>query len=62
MHSEAMGVSQASLWSSSLHGNYRWMAPERFEEREDGLPVRPSKQSDIYSFGSIMLLVLSRKF
>jgi serine/threonine protein kinase len=33
------------------------MAPERFEEREDGLPVRPSKQSDIYSFGGIMLLV-----
>jgi serine/threonine protein kinase len=33
------------------------MAPERFEEREDELPVRPSKQSDIYSFGSIMLLV-----
>jgi serine/threonine protein kinase len=33
------------------------MAPERFEVLEDGLPVHPSKQSDIYSFGGIMLLV-----
>jgi hypothetical protein len=33
------------------------MAPELFEQRDDGLPVRPSKQSDIYSFGGIVLLV-----
>jgi serine/threonine protein kinase len=55
MYSEALGIlSQAS---SSFHGTIRWMAPELFEVPEDGLPVCPSKQGDIYSFGGIMLLV-----
>ncbi|KAJ8579904.1 kinase-like protein, partial [Rhizopogon salebrosus TDB-379] len=59
MYSEALGVlSQAS---SSSHGTIRWMAPELFEVPEDGLPVCPSKQGDIYSFGGIMLLVLTGK-
>jgi hypothetical protein len=31
------------------------MAPELFGKQ--GSPVRPTKQSDIYSFGGIMLLV-----
>ena len=33
------------------------MAPELFGESEDDQPVRPSKYSDIYSFGGIMLQV-----
>ena len=38
------------------------MAPELLEEREDGSPVRPSRQSDIFSFGGIMLQVCLRNF
>jgi hypothetical protein len=34
------------------------MAPELLVlEREDGSPTRPSEQSDIFSFGGIMLQV-----
>jgi len=33
------------------------MAPELLRESEDDQPVRPSKHSDIYSFGGIMLQV-----
>jgi serine/threonine protein kinase len=39
----------------------RWMAPELVIERKDGSQVRPSKQSDMYSFGGIMLQVLTNK-
>jgi serine/threonine protein kinase len=52
LYSEAMDVSPAS---SSPYGNFRWMAPELFGKQES--PVRPTKQSDIYSFGGVMLLV-----
>ncbi|KAG2349256.1 kinase-like protein [Suillus weaverae] len=54
MYSEAISASQAS-WTSTLKGNMRWMAPELLVEQEDGSSPRPSKQSDIYSFGGIML-------
>ncbi|KAG2068972.1 kinase-like protein [Suillus decipiens] len=60
MYSEFISVSQAS-WTSTLKGNIRWMAPELLGEREDGSQVRPSEQSDIYSFGGIMLQVLTNK-
>ncbi|KAJ8595463.1 kinase-like protein [Rhizopogon salebrosus TDB-379] len=60
MYSEVMSVSQAS-WTSAFHGNFRWLAPEMLGEPEDDLPVRPSKHSDIYSFGGIMLQVLTSK-
>ncbi|KAG0707570.1 kinase-like domain-containing protein [Suillus ampliporus] len=60
MYSEVMSVSQAS-WTSTIKGNLRWMAPELLVEQEDGRQVRPSKQSDIYSFGGIMLQVLTNK-
>jgi hypothetical protein len=33
------------------------MAPELFGAPEDGVAVRPTKYSDIYSFGGIMLQV-----
>ncbi|KAG0703877.1 kinase-like protein [Suillus ampliporus] len=60
MYSEVISASQAS-WTSTLKGNLRWMAPELLVEREDGSPARPSEQSDIYSFGGIMLQVLTNK-
>ncbi|KAG2073653.1 kinase-like protein [Suillus decipiens] len=61
MYSEVISPSQAS-WTSTLKGNVRWMAPELLMlEREDGSPTRPSEQSDIFSFGGIMLQVLTNK-
>ncbi|KAG2087449.1 kinase-like domain-containing protein [Suillus discolor] len=60
MYSEIVSASQAS-WTSTLKGNMRWMAPELLAEREDGSQARPSKQSDMYSFGGIMLQVLTNK-
>ncbi|KAG1857439.1 kinase-like domain-containing protein [Suillus subluteus] len=60
MYSEFISASQAS-WTSTLKGNMRWMAPEMLVEREDGSQARPSEQSDMYSFGGIMLQVLTNK-
>ncbi|KAG1756945.1 kinase-like domain-containing protein, partial [Suillus occidentalis] len=61
MYSEVISASQAS-WTSTLKGNMRWMAPELLvSEREDGSPTRPSEQSDIFSFGGIILQVLTNK-
>jgi len=61
MYSEVISASQAS-WTSTLKGNMRWMAPELLvPEREDGSPTRPSEQSDIFSFGGIMLQVLTNR-
>ncbi|KAG1873606.1 kinase-like protein [Suillus subalutaceus] len=60
MYSEVISASQAS-WTSTLKGNMRWMAPELLVEQDDGSQVRPSEQSDIYSFGGIMLQVLTNK-
>jgi len=51
-----MSVTQAS-YTSSLRGNLRWMAPELLGQSNGDLPVCPSKYSDIYSFGGIMLQV-----
>ncbi|KAG2042034.1 kinase-like domain-containing protein [Suillus americanus] len=61
MYSEVITASQAS-WTSTLKGNMRWMAPELLvPEKEDGSSTRPSEQSDIFSFGGIMLQVLTNK-
>ncbi|KAG1750958.1 kinase-like domain-containing protein, partial [Suillus occidentalis] len=61
MYSEVSSASQAS-YTSTLKGNVRWMAPELLVlEQEDGPPPRLSEQSDIFSFGGIMLLVLTGK-
>ncbi|KAG2361620.1 kinase-like domain-containing protein [Suillus spraguei] len=60
MYSEFISASQAS-WTSVLKGNMRWMAPELLVEREDGSQARPSEQSDVYSFGGVMLQVLTNK-
>ncbi|KAG2142805.1 kinase-like domain-containing protein [Suillus bovinus] len=60
MYSEFISASQAS-YTSTLKGNIRWMAPELLIEREDDSQVRPSKQSDMYSFGGVMLQVFTNK-
>ncbi|KAG1779641.1 WD40-repeat-containing domain protein [Suillus placidus] len=60
MYSEVISASQAS-WTSTLKGNMRWMAPELLVDQGDGSQVRPSEQSDIYSFGGIILQVLTNK-
>ncbi|KAG1870954.1 kinase-like domain-containing protein, partial [Suillus tomentosus] len=60
MYSEVISASQAS-WTSTVKGNVRWMAPELIVEQEDGSQVRPTEQSDMYSFGGIMLQVLTNK-
>lgn len=54
----------SSTFSSTISGNIRWGAPELFavpETQDDAPTNRPSKEADIYSFGSIMLQVLSGK-
>jgi serine/threonine protein kinase len=52
-----ISASQASC-TSTLKGNVRWIAPELLvPEQEDGLPPRPSEQSDVFSFGGVMLQV-----
>jgi serine/threonine protein kinase len=56
LYSEVMSVTQAS-YTSSFHGNCRWLAPELLGQSDNDLPVRPSEHSDIYSFGGIMLQV-----
>jgi len=56
MYSDVMTPSVAS-WTSAFHGNMRWLAPELLGDSEDERPVRPSKHSDVYSFGGIMLQV-----
>ncbi|KAG2060305.1 kinase-like protein [Suillus hirtellus] len=61
MHTEVITASQASWTSSTLKGNMGRMAPELLVEQGDGSQVRPSEQSDNYSFGGIMLQVLTNK-
>ncbi|KAG2155293.1 uncharacterized protein EDB93DRAFT_99321 [Suillus bovinus] len=56
MYSEFISTFQAS-YTSTLKVNVQWMVPELFVEREDGSQVRPSEQSDMYSFGGVMLQV-----
>jgi serine/threonine protein kinase len=58
VYSEVMSTSLAS-WTSTFHGNFRWLAPELLGEPDNELPIRPSKPecSDVYSFGGIMLQV-----
>ncbi|KAG1870906.1 kinase-like domain-containing protein, partial [Suillus subluteus] len=60
VYSEVLSVSLAS-WTSTFHGNFRWLAPELLGEPDDESPIRPSKCSDVYSFGGIMLQVLTSR-
>jgi serine/threonine protein kinase len=55
MYTEDVDISSAA-WTSKFHGNYPWLAPELIGGDNEPL-VRPSKYSDIYSFGGIMLQV-----
>jgi len=56
MYSDVITKSSVS-WTSAFHGNFRWLAPELLGQSDDGLPVRPTNHTDIYSFGGIMLQV-----
>ncbi|OAX35014.1 hypothetical protein K503DRAFT_773938, partial [Rhizopogon vinicolor AM-OR11-026] len=51
--------------TSTIKGNIRWAAAELFEvpedDEEDGAAVSLSTECDIYSFGSIVLQVLTCK-
>jgi serine/threonine protein kinase len=58
MHTDDVDISSAA-WTSTFRGNYPWLAPELIG-KENEPPVRPSKHSDIYSFGGIMLQVRER--
>ncbi|KAH7883402.1 kinase-like domain-containing protein [Phlebopus sp. FC_14] len=48
------------FWATQCPGAVRWAAPERFHN-EDHVVYQPTTKSDIYSFGCIMLQVLSGK-
>ncbi|KAF8836887.1 kinase-like protein [Paxillus ammoniavirescens] len=60
IHHEFLGT---SFFMSSSLGNIRWAAPELFQvlEGEGNQSVLCSSETDMYSFGSIMLQVLSGK-
>ncbi|KIJ10929.1 hypothetical protein PAXINDRAFT_85299, partial [Paxillus involutus ATCC 200175] len=50
---------ETSYFKSHRHGSIRWVAPELLGELEES--PRPSIESDIYSYGCIMLHTLSGK-
>ncbi|KAF9227106.1 kinase-like protein [Gyrodon lividus] len=60
IHHEFLGT---SLFTSSPRGNVRWVAPDLFQvpEVEGSRSVLCSEETDVYSYGSIMLQVLSGK-
>jgi len=60
LSSELTSISQASS-TFATRGNVRWMAPELIVLPEDDSHVRPNKCSDVYSFGGVILQVLTSK-
>ncbi|KAN0073841.1 Protein kinase-like domain containing protein [Tylopilus felleus] len=60
-----MEATGSSYITSTVRGSIRWAAPELFEideeQQQEPIHVLPSPQSDIYSFGSTMLQVLTSK-
>ncbi|KAI9570700.1 kinase-like domain-containing protein [Boletus coccyginus] len=60
-----METTGSSYLTSTVRGSVRWAAPELFEideeQQEEPVHVLPNPQSDIYSFGSTMLQVLTGK-
>lgn len=53
----ATGLSAGLTTSDGLQGTCNYLAPELFEEEKP----RPSRESDVYAFGGLMLSVLSGK-
>ncbi|KAG2030107.1 kinase-like domain-containing protein [Suillus americanus] len=51
----SISLSASASWTTTLHGNLPWMAPELFQETHDRSPVWPTKQSDVYSLGCVIL-------
>ncbi|KIJ08424.1 hypothetical protein PAXINDRAFT_18435 [Paxillus involutus ATCC 200175] len=60
IHHEFLGT---SFFMSSSFGNIRWAAPEVFQtpEGEGNQSILCSTKTDVYSYGSLMLQVLSGK-
>ncbi|KIJ18498.1 hypothetical protein PAXINDRAFT_8745 [Paxillus involutus ATCC 200175] len=60
IHQEFLGT---SFFMSSSRGNVRWAAPELFQvpECEGNQSVLCGEETDVYSYGSLMLQVLSGK-
>ncbi|KAH7882658.1 kinase-like domain-containing protein [Phlebopus sp. FC_14] len=62
-YSTAIGDLPDSLaylhWTSQQPGSIRWTAPEKVRQQQSDDNVEPAGNSDIYSFGCIMLQVLS---
>ncbi|KAF9236373.1 kinase-like domain-containing protein, partial [Melanogaster broomeanus] len=56
---ELEGLSSAT--SLRARGTLRWAAPELFDLDENSTRISPTLQSDVYSFGGIMLQVLTGK-
>ncbi|KAG1778249.1 kinase-like domain-containing protein [Suillus placidus] len=54
-----LSESQNSTFNSCHQGNVRWMAPEMLAIPEQGEVVIPTKASDVYSYGCIMLQLFS---
>jgi serine/threonine protein kinase len=46
-----------SLFTSTISGSVRWTAPELYEVTDGTIAIGLTTQSDIYSFGSVMLQV-----
>ncbi|KAJ8585674.1 kinase-like protein [Rhizopogon salebrosus TDB-379] len=57
---ELMGINQGSS-TLATHGNIRWLAPELLGLQKNDLHARPNKCSDIYSFGGVILQVLTSR-
>ncbi|KAJ8589883.1 kinase-like protein [Rhizopogon salebrosus TDB-379] len=60
LSSELTSISQVSS-TFTIYGNVRWLAPELIALPEDDSHVRPNKCSDVYSFGGVILQVLTSK-
>ncbi|KAG2144100.1 kinase-like domain-containing protein [Suillus bovinus] len=54
-----LAESSNTIFKSGYAGNIRWMAPELLQVGEEEVVSKPTKASDIYSYGCIMMQVFS---
>ncbi|KAJ8587643.1 kinase-like protein [Rhizopogon salebrosus TDB-379] len=55
LYSEVVSVTQAS-WTSSLHGNFRWLAPELLEPSDNDMPVLTNRSPYYYCFNEAAVI------
>jgi len=53
------GFHGTSFFTSTISGSVRWAAPELYQVKDGVVAKGPSTESDIYSFGCVMLQTLS---